>query len=64
MEVLDYIPDGWRPRIGAINNPKGLRWIYNGKSRFDPDYKSALVREELVFEWHDNQRLQKDGDTK
>ena len=62
MEVLDHIPDGWRPRLGAINHPKGFRWIYNGQRRFCSDYKTALVREELVFEWSENQRLWKDGD--
>lgn len=50
-EYLDHVPDGWKVLEGAINYPKGFRWISNGKSRFDKDYKQALVPEEVAHEW-------------
>lgn len=52
MSYLNKIPEGWKPIDGAIVYPKGTRWISNNQSRFSPDYKTALVREELVHEWH------------
>lgn len=48
---LEQIPEGWKPLSGAINHPKGMRWISNGRSRLDEGYESALVPEEAVIEW-------------
>ena len=47
---MEQIPDGWKPLTGAINHPKGMRWISNGKSRFSKDYRHALVPEEVAYE--------------
>jgi hypothetical protein len=49
MEVLDYIPSGWRVLGGAINHPRGYRWICNNKSRFGDEYRHALVAEEEIW---------------
>lgn len=48
---MEQIPEGWKPLSGAINHPKGMRWISNGKSRFDEGYEHALVPEEVAIEW-------------
>lgn len=54
--VFDKVPDGWKVLNGAVNHPKGLRWISNGKSRFGGDYERALVPEEVAFEWRNNHK--------
>ena len=42
--VLDALPEGWRYIEGALTAPNGFRWACNGKSRFSPEYRHALVR--------------------
>ena len=44
IERLDALPDGWRWIEGASTAPLGWRWASNGKSRFSPEYRHALVR--------------------
>lgn len=43
--VLDALPEGWRYIEGALTAPTGFRWACNGKSRFSPGYRHALVME-------------------
>lgn len=43
--VLDALPAGWRwIRCGCTTAPRGYAWACNGKSRFSPEYRHALVR--------------------
>ena len=42
--VLDALPPGWRLLDGAWTAPRGFAWACNGKSRFSPEYRHALVR--------------------
>lgn len=42
-KVLKSIPKGWRKIRTATTHPSGYSWYSNGKSRFGPDYKHALV---------------------
>lgn len=49
--ILDSIPDGWRPLEGA-NAPKGYKRIWNVQSRFGPKYETALVPDEVAYEWN------------
>ena len=43
--VLDALPEGWRYIDGAaLTAPTGFRWACNGRSRFSPGYRHALVR--------------------
>lgn len=42
---LEELPRGWRYIKGAITAPTGWRWAYNGRSRFAPGYRQALIRE-------------------
>ena len=44
VRVLDALPEGWRYIEGALTAPTGFRWACNGKSRFSPGYRHALVR--------------------
>ena len=44
VHVLDALPEGWRYIEGALTAPTGFRWACNGKSRFSPEYRHALVR--------------------
>lgn len=43
--VFQKIPPGWRELAGAATAPCGYELICNGKSRFSPDYKVALVEQ-------------------
>jgi len=52
IKVMDSIPDGWKVVSGA-NAPRGYRLINNNKSRFGGEYRSALVPEEVAYEWCD-----------
>ncbi|MBR3187258.1 MAG: hypothetical protein IKF59_04375 [Lachnospiraceae bacterium] len=49
--ILCEIPEGWKPIEGAMNHPPGTRWISNGKSRFGGEYKTALIFEDVYYEW-------------
>ena len=43
--VLDALPPGWRwIRCGCTTAPRGYAWACNGRSRFSPEYRHALVR--------------------
>lgn len=44
IEVFDRIPEGWKVLDGASAAPKGMVFIYNGKSRFSGGYRHGLVR--------------------
>lgn len=47
IEVWNEIPyykKEWKPVEGAVTAPKGYIWISNGKSRFNPERKTALLR--------------------
>ena len=52
MIIMTAIPQGWRVLNGAVNHPKGYRWICNGLSRFSDKYMAALVPEEVAHEWN------------
>ena len=54
--VFKQVPAGWKVLKGAVNHPRGYRWINNNKSRFSGDYKKALVPEEVAFEWRNNHK--------
>ena len=45
-EIKEYskMPKGWRELIGAKTAPRGYKWISNGKSFFDKDYKQGLLK--------------------
>lgn len=42
--VLEALPQGWRWLRDAWTAPRGYAWACNGKSRFSPEYRHALVR--------------------
>lgn len=44
LKPLEKLPDGWKFDEGAVTAPKGYKWANNGKSRFSPDYRQALVK--------------------
>lgn len=48
VEIWDKIPSyekQWKPIHGATTALKGYIWISNGKSRFDPERQTALLKE-------------------
>ena len=45
-EKVPYYKKEWKPVEGANTAPKGYVWISNGKSRFDPERRTALLRVE------------------
>lgn len=47
---LEEVPEGWKEK-NAGGAPKGYIWIHNGKSLFDPEYKSGLIREKIYEEY-------------
>ena len=49
LEVYNYIPSGWKV-IESPGYPKGYRYICNGKSRWDKDFKKALIPEQVYYE--------------
>lgn len=42
--VYDKLPKDWKIIKGATTNPKGYKWINNGKSRFSKNYKQGLLK--------------------
>lgn len=49
VELYTSMPLGWRKVIGAMTAPQGSIWIYNGKSLFSSERKTALlVKEECL----------------
>ncbi len=56
--IFDHVPEGWRVPEGAINHPKGYRWITNNKSLFAGEQKRAFVPEQVAIEWR---KRNKDG---
>ena len=59
--IMGQVPDGWKVVSGA-NAPRGYRLINNNKSRFGSEYRSALVPEEVAYEWWCNRAGQTDGE--
>ncbi len=45
VELYTAMPLGWRKVIGAMTAPHGSIWIYNGKSYFSGERKTALLVE-------------------
>ena len=43
-ECGKYPLEEWKPVEGALTAPNGFIWISNGKSIFDPEYKTALLK--------------------
>lgn len=46
VELYTSMPLGWRRIIGALTAPCGSMWIYNGKSYFSGERKTALLVKE------------------
>ena len=44
IEVFEEMPDGWKQLKGALTAPYGHTWIWNGKSLFSGEYRSALLK--------------------
>lgn len=44
--VYDKLPKDWKIIKDATTNPKGYKWINNGKSRFSKNYKQGLLIDE------------------
>lgn len=44
LKPIEKLPDGWKFDERAVTAPKGYKWANNGKSRFSPDYRQALVK--------------------
>lgn len=42
--VYDKLPKDWKIIKDATTNPKGYKWINNGKSRFSKNYKQGLLK--------------------
>ncbi len=42
---LNKLPKGWVKTKGATTAPNGYYWANNGKSRFKPGRKNALIKE-------------------
>lgn len=41
--VYDKLPKDWKIIKETTTNPKGYKWINNGKSRFSKNYKQGLL---------------------
>lgn len=50
VELYTSMPLGWRKVIGAMTAPRGSIWIYNGKSLFSAERKTALLVKEECLE--------------
>ncbi|MCI8727771.1 MAG: hypothetical protein HFG66_17045 [Hungatella sp.] len=50
VEPYTSMPLGWRRIIGALTAPRGSMWIYNGKSYFSGERKTALLVKEDCLE--------------
>ena len=46
--IYEIVPHGWKVIKNAQNSPRGYRFISNGKSRFDKDYRIGLINEESL----------------
>lgn len=42
-KIYDSLPEGWQIKEGAATAPLGYVWIWNGKSRFDGEYRHGLM---------------------
>ena len=45
VRVYTSMPQGWKETKGAMTAPKGYTWINNGKSRFNGQRETALLRD-------------------
>lgn len=45
VELYTAMPTGWRKITGSMTAPRGSTWIYNGKSYFSGQRKTALLVE-------------------
>lgn len=45
VELYTAMPSGWRKITGSMTAPRGSTWIYNGKSYFSGERKTALLVE-------------------
>ena len=50
VELYTSMPAGWRRIIGAMTAPSGSMWIYNGKSHFSKERRTALLVKEECLE--------------
>ena len=49
VELYTAMPTGWRKITGSMTAPRGSTWIYNGKSYFSGQRKTArLVEKECL----------------
>lgn len=46
IEYLDKAPEGYKEVEGALTAPNGYRWYSNGKSYFDKDRDTVLVKDQ------------------
>lgn len=44
VEVFEEMPDGWKQLKGASTAPYGYIWIWNGKSLFHGEYRTAFLK--------------------
>ena len=44
VKILTSMPDGWKDVKGALTDPNGYKWIYNGKPIFGDEYEQALLK--------------------
>ena len=44
QRIVRRMPEGWSVIKGALTAPPGYVWIHNGKSLFEGEYKSALIK--------------------
>jgi len=49
IEYVDKAPKGYKEVEGALTAPNGYRWYSNGKSYFDKDRDTVLVKDENWF---------------
>ena len=45
VELYTAMPSGWKKITGSMTAPRGSTWIYNGKSYFSGQRKTALLVE-------------------
>lgn len=44
VKVVTSMPKGWKINEGATTAPIGYTWVYNGKSLFSKERKTALLK--------------------
>lgn len=45
VKVLKELPNGWRKLEGSLTAPNGYYWASNGKSFFNEEFESVLIKE-------------------